>query len=335
MRSLTLAQAWSGFLMDKRASGKSPYTLRNYANTMHKLQLYLSAVLHTDGSRLMLRDLDHAFWVRFFAWIQEGEFAPGGIVGGRTARHLSAKTIRNYHTDFSAFYTWAVKLGCATVHLIANVERPDYERPLIDLLTEADIKAMLIACDYTREWHNSHTASKRQTAMRDRAIIMLLVSTGIRASELCGATRADLDLDDNQLKVSGKSRGRAPKQRIVHFGKRTRRAMWRYLVEYAELPPEAPLFPADVVVDPRPMSRRGLDTLLKRIGERAGVKGVYPHRFRHTFAVNYLLNGGDSLALKRALGHASLKMVDHYVQLASSDLAAIQRTADPADNWNL
>jgi integrase/recombinase XerD len=83
------------------------------------------------------------------------------------------------------------------------------------------------------------------------------------------------------------------------------------------------------------MQRRSLTTLISRIGERAGVPNAYPHRFRHTFAVNYLRNGGDSLALKAVLGHTSLRMVDHYARLATEDLAAIQRTADPADNWKL
>lgn len=336
MRPLTLSQAWRGFLMDKRASGKSPYTIRNYQNCFNKLTLYLETNNEPNPDNLMMSDLTRSFWVGFMAWLQETRFAPGGIVGGRKAAHLSAKTIRNYHTNISAFYTWAVERAeIVDKHILHTIERPEYERPIIEPFTESEVKAILAACDHTTTWSNGRTMSERPTAMRDRAIVMLLVSTGIRASELVNARRRDLDLDAGQLKVFGKSRGTKPKERIVHFGRHTQRCLWRYLVEYDELAPDDPLFPSDITGERTFMKRRSLATLLKRIGERAGVEGVHPHRFRHTFAVNYLRNGGDSLALKRMLGHASLKMVDHYVQLATSDLAAIQRTADPADNWNL
>jgi integrase/recombinase XerD len=164
---------------------------------------------------------------------------------------------------------------------------------------------------------------------------MLLLSTGVRASELCTARRADLDMAENSLKVTGKGRGTAGKERFVYFGQKTRRALWRYLVEHKELQDDGPLFVVEPDGEPRPMKRRALDTLLKRIGERAGVMDVYPHRFRHTFAVNYLRNGGNAFALMRVLGHTSIKMVSHYVNLAQADLAAIQRTADPGDRWNL
>jgi integrase/recombinase XerD len=336
LRPLTLSQAWRGFVMNKRASGKSPYTLRNYHNTWNKLALFLAEEEQGDPDKLMLDELGRDFWTEFFCWLQDTEFAPGGVVGGRSAKHLSAKTIRNYHTDLSAFYTWAVERAeCLSKHVLRLIERPDYERPVIEPFSETEVKALLAACEHTSTWHNGRTVSERPTGMRDRAIIMLLMSTGIRASELVNAKRRDMDLDDGTLKVFGKSRGTKPKERIVHFGRHTQRSLWRYLVEHEELAPDDPLFPSNINGDRTHLQRRSLTTLLSRLGKRAKVEGCYPHRFRHTFAVNYLRNGGDSLALKMMLGHTSLKMVDHYVKLATSDLAAIQRTADPADHWNL
>lgn len=334
MRPLTLQQAFDGFLLDKQASGKAAHTMRNYGNTWSKVRLYLEAE-ELDVARLMLPEIDRELWVGFFAWLQTEKFAPGGVVK-RTGRKLSPKTIRNHHTNLSAFYSWAVRLGAAPEHHIRTIERPEYQRPAVDLLTESDVKSLLKACDTTREWATKdHTASQRPTSCRDRAIIMTLLSTGIRASELCDAQRADLDLNENSLKVTGKGRGTVGKERFVYFGQKTRRAIWRYLVEYKEIQERSPLFLVDPGGDPRPMQRRALCTLLKRIGERAGVERVYPHRFRHTFAVNYLRNGGNVFALMRLLGHTSIKMVSHYVQLAQADLAALQRTADPGDNWNL
>ena len=70
-------------------------------------------------------------------------------------------------------------------------------------------------------------------------------------------------------------------------------------------------------------------------GARANVAGAGAHRFRHTFAINFLRNGGNLLALQDILGHSTLTMVRRYARLAEVDIAAAQRGASPADRWRL
>jgi integrase/recombinase XerD len=67
------------------------------------------------------------------------------------------------------------------------------------------------------------------------------------------------------------------------------------------------------------LSRDVLCRLLTRIGERAGVQDVHPHRFRHTFVITFLRNGGDVLALRELLGHSDLKMVQCYAHIVAAD----------------
>ena len=115
--------------------------------------------------------------------------------------------------------------------------------------------------------------------------------------------------------------------------------MWRYITPRLakdDLQSGDPFFVVSLERFPRRMDRRVLYRLLRRLGERAGIShAVHPHRFRHTFAINYLRNDGDLFTLQEALGHTDLTMVRRYVRLAGADLAAAHRKASPVDKWRL
>lgn len=75
--------------------------------------------------------------------------------------------------------------------------------------------------------------------------------------------------------------------------------------------------------------------MIVNFAKRAGVKKANVHRFRHTFAVNFLRNGGNILALQDLLGHENMDTIRVYVKLAETDLRTAQRRASPADNWRI
>ena len=115
------------------------------------------------------------------------------------------------------------------------------------------------------------------------------------------------------------------RERYIPLGKRTRNALWLYLSgEYPE--------PAHRLFGLTPASVR---QLLYRIGSAAQVTDCHPHRFRHTFAIEYLRNGGDVFTLQRILGHSTLEMVNYYLKLVQTDLEEAHKRASPADRWEL
>jgi integrase/recombinase XerD len=148
--------------------------------------------------------------------------------------------------------------------------------------------------------------------------------------------REDVDLSNGCVKVTGKG----DKERVVYFGKRTTRAIWKYIVprltgddeEHAD---EYLFAVGEQEGNPRKMRRRILTNMLQRLGDRAGVPNTYTHRFRHTFAINYLRNDGDLLTLQALLGHSDLTMVRRYARIAQMDCKRVHKKAGPVDNWKL
>ena len=306
---ITLSQAIEGYFIAAHARRLSRHTLRDYDNTFRCFEAFLN------------RDPPFS---------EIGAADVTSFLG--SLDHLSDKTVLNYHTGLAALWTWAVKEGIIEKHVVRAVERPKPEKRDIAPYSLRDIKAMLEACDRSRDYvrpGKRRCNNARPTALRDRAIILLLVDTGMRASELCNLRMKHLDRRNRIVVVMGKG----DKERRVRISARTTQAIWRYLATREDAGiPNAYLFTSQ---EGFPISRHSLRRMLKRTGDRAGVRGANVHRFRHTFAIQLLRNGGNIFALKRMLGHSSLQMVDVYLDIAQADVEAVHEEASPVTNWGL
>ncbi len=362
---ITFSQACAGFIHYQTAAGKSPYTLRNYRVSFAKLTAYLAQRAASDPSAQPIPDADakrtparakksasrarvsastynpadppldsitRAQLVDFLAWLREEHvIAPAGIAP-RPARHLAPKTIINIHADLSALWRWATEEEFVPSNLVRAIEPPEATRTVVDPFTQAELEALLALCDQKRTWKGVGIEQISAVADRDRCIILLLVDTGMRASELCGIRIQDIDMARNRIAIH---HGKGDKDRFVQFGKRAAKAIWRYLTPRMPADPGDPFITVGPADDLRPMNRGQLRVQLVRIGQRAGVANVYPHRFRHTFAITYLRNGGDLFTLQALLGHSDLGMVRRYARVAQTDCAKAHAKASPADNWRL
>ncbi len=305
--TLTLARVFEGYLLHLEARRLSANTIATYRYAFAKL----TAAIPAD------RPLDAI----------TGDHIALALAAQDT---LSNKTLLNVHAAWSAFWTWAMQQGFAVANPVEAVERPKPEKREIIPFSRDDVVALLKACDKTKTYTRPgkrDCANARPTAQRDHAMLLILLDTGLRASELCDLRVRDADMGNRYIVVQGKGN----KERLLPMDAATMQALWKYLAP-RETRPTDPLF---VTTEGNPLDRQQLRHLLDRLGERAKINNVHPHRFRHTFAINYLRNGGDVYTLQRLLGHTTLDMVKRYLAIAQADVQAAHRKASPVANWKL
>ncbi len=308
-QQITISQALCGYDLYTRVCRFSPNTMNDYNNTFNKFQKFLG------------EDPPIATITKY----QVQEFL--ALFG-----HLSNKTVLNYHTGLASLWSWALEEGLVDEHIIQQITPPYPELPAINPFTEQDVKLMLLACERSIAYSRPNQREKFSHALpntkRNKAIILTMLDTGLRASELCSLIMANLDMNNKQITAKGKGK----KQRILEISNKTAQTIWRYLITRPKLSDNDSLFVGKFDL---PLTRGGLLQLIKRTGKRAGVHDAHPHRFRHTFAINFLRNGGNIYALQEQLGHSSLDMVKRYLKLSEQDRAAVHRIASPVANWNL
>jgi site-specific recombinase XerD len=304
--SMLFSRAVEGFTLSCRARGLS-------INTIDSYQRALAKFLTSRSDRLV--EL----------------YQPGDVEAFLAAQPVSNKSRKNYFIALSAFWTWAVNEQLARIHILRGLHSPRAEVHAIEPFSQGEIREVMAAVNRSRIYRSTGGAPRDHAlkhAVRNRGIIMLLLDTGMRASELCHLTLGDVNIKKNLVIVFGKGN----KERAIPISSRTSQALWKYISGRDALRSQDPLF---ITTNGDKLDRRHLADMLQHIGIRAGVPNVHPHRFRHTFAITYLRNGGDIYTLQAILGHSTLEMVRTYLRLASVDIEEAHRRASPVENWRL
>lgn len=307
---MKLSVVIEGFFLDRR-SQLSPRTAGNYEYHFAYLAEFIGG--DTEFTAITTKRIK-----RYLEWL-------------RNEKGLSRRTAHDSWIACSSLWTWAAD-ELETAHIIrGKIAAPAFTEKEIDPFTKDEVKAIVGAIDHSNEWESrkgKKATSRRPTAARDRAIIATLLDSGIRASECCDLLISDYDQLRGRLNIR---HGKGDKQRFVFLGDRSRKAIWKYLSERQGAKPTEPLFATQTGTR---LDRNNLRHLLKNIAERAGVENCHPHRFRHTFAIMFLRNGGNVFELQKILGHTDLKTVQRYAKLAEIDIEAA-RGRSPVDNWKV
>lgn len=309
MLNVTLAQAVKGYRLHQNHR-LSPTTMERY------VRIFEDFIEH-QGTDKPFNDITPNDIAEFFA----------------ANSHLSNRTLLNYHTSLSSLWTWSLKRKppLAETHILHQVARPKPEERVISPFTQRELEKILRYVKNHQPYGPGYTKGSPTSvslALRNRAIILLLLDTGLRASEICSLKIGHVDLANTRTRVLGKG----SKERLIRFSETTGSAIWDYLTTRKDAKGSHYLF---TTVNRRPFSRTTLYHLLRDIGDHANVVSVHPHRFRHTFAIQFLRNGGDIYSLQAMLGHSDLDTAKHYLRLAQVDLDQAHRKASPVTNWDL
>ena len=316
-----LAAYAASWQKDCRSGRCSATYLNNIANITGKLLWWLR--------RYELHELDTNALRDFFIYLQDSHTLPEGRWGeegqtrenGRTGRGVAASvryrpvsstTVADYRRVLSTFCYWMVDQQHIPASPMANVRATVDREGVHDfrVFSAEEVRRILDAAKQRSGLSIRH--------LRDYALCLLLLDTGLRASEVCALTWGTLNLEQRRATIAGKG----DKRRTVYWTGDTNRALWAYL---NALQPEEDLKSAVFVSENganigRGLTRYGLCSILGGIGERAGVDHVHVHAWRHTFAVLFLLAGGDSRTLQDLMGHTSPRMTARYIRFTGADL---------------
>lgn len=322
---MNLSKATEGLFFSLIADGYSQATIDLYRIMLKNLTEFLD---DPEVQNITTYDL-----TRYFAFLRS-DYQPQRKSG--SIAPLSGSTLQNHWKAIKCFFNWASVEFSLQKRPDEKLKLPPNNPKVIMPLSEGDIKAILTHAEYSRDAKTNSRNSfkmKRTTSERDIALIIFLLDTGVRSGEACRLNIMDLDLEKGEVFIApyGSSK-RKTKSRVLPIGKTTRRVIWRYLALRSETDENDPLF---LTVAGKRMNPNSVRLLLTDLGGKANVPNCHPHRFRHTFAVQYLRNDGDIFTLQMILGHESLDMVRRYLQLAKADAVNAHRRSSPADKWKL
>lgn len=294
--SSELGKWLKAYLLSCRVDGKSPLTIEHYGR---RVGAYIRFTPDKTIQGIS------AYNVRLFiASLQESQ--------------RESSTIHAFYRALHSFFNWLIAENVIEKHPMANIKPCRLTKKTVRPFTDHDIKNLLIV-----------TGGDTFLAMRNRAMILLLLDTGLRLAELASIKLQDIDFNVGVIKILGKGF----KERKVRMGQAVQKAILKYLL--ARKDGHDVLW---ITEEHHPITQRGIQVTLKRLCHRAEITDAKcgPHTFRHTAAIQCLRNGMGEFTLQLMLGHSTLAMTRRYVSsLSQEDVFKAHQKASPVDNMRL
>lgn len=304
-KKLLLSKAVENYLLALSTEGRSDWTIQNYR---YSLERFLAHV----GDQYVA-DLDETH-VRSF--VEHEKNRPLARINNNDKRQKEYSVHKRYSVVRS-FVRWLYTQRYIDFDFVSLTKPPKVAAVMPDALTDEEVRRIMRTKLVTQNFRN-------------KVIVELFLGTGLRLAELANLKVDDVDLNDRTIQVLGKGK----KYALVPISPRLRQELYRYIYDYREPrhEDETALFLTETGTA---MTRYGVQTLIRRILREAGIeRKVGPHLLRHTFATNFLRDGGNLEALRRILRHSDIKTTAVYTHLQIADLKAQISQFDPLDRLN-
>ncbi len=282
--ALSIDKLTSHYELSNCAEGKSPKTVAWYNDMLRSFATYMKAKQHSYQLSVLTIDTVRSYilYLRNKPKFQGHPYTPEQV------KLLSPKTVQCHIRALKAFASWLYAEGYTTENRLKNLRLPKAPTKMIEPLTPEEINKA------------TNSINKNSpTGVRNHAILVTLLDSGLRASELATVTLPKLNLKDGCVKVMGKG----AKERVVPIGKYVQMILWSYINKVRPKPISPDCNNLFLSCRGKPMTVNTVKLIFSRLAKSSDVERLHAHLCRHTFAINYLLNGGDIFSLKEILGH--------------------------------
>lgn len=295
-----------------RAEGKSPRTIAWYGELLSAFIKYVWKEWDSDYlSHFNLKTVrGYVLYLQQKPKFSEHPFTP------EQAAALSPRTVQCHVRALKAFSTWLYAEGHTDENRLKILKLPKAPVTIMEPLTTQEIEKITSSID-----------KKSRTGSRNYAIVATMLDSGLRASGVASISLGNLNIKDGFIKVTGKGN----KERVVPIGEHVRRVLWSYIEKVRPEPASPGFNNLFLTTDGQPLTVNTIKLLFTRMAKSSGVARLHAHLCRHTFAINYLLNGGDIFSLKEILGHTTLEMVAHYLHFTTSQITSQHHKFSPMD----
>jgi site-specific recombinase XerD len=299
-----------------RAEDKSPKTVAWYTANLKSFHTYLKNRHLPDT----LDKIDIKVLRQYILYLLKKNKYHGHPITPEKPETLSAATVHGHVRTLRAFCNWLVAEGIIETSPAKDLKPPKVCRKVTSTLSDEEIRAII-----------GVLAPVDSSNARNQTIFMLMLDTGLRMGELINLKMDDIHMNEGLLKVIGKGK----KERIVPMGSNAQRALQRYLFRYRPKPFSTSIDYVFLSQVGKPLTDNSVKLIFSRLAKRSGVARLHAHLCRHTFATRFLINGGDVFTLQQILGHSTLEMVRHYVNLAANHVVIQHQKFSPLDRLSL
>ena len=305
---MLLEHAIDIFLMDLRFRGYSERTIHAYSFDLEKFCIFLEDFAHKTPESMALDDLDIDM---FRVWLDRK------IKDGN-----SIKTIARKAATLRAFFKFLYKEGKIKENPTERLKIPRIPKKPPEALSQEEIRQLIMAVD-----------PEDKDFLLDRAVLVLLYSTGLRVGELANLNLEHINLERQHIRVPGKG----AKERILPLQDTVRKALLDYLLFRENEMPES-LAPGQPALVKRsksgisPVNVRKIQYIVEKHGKKAGILShMHPHLLRHSIATHLIEEGANVEAVRQTLGHEDLATTSIYLKASSKYLRQEHEKYNPLD----